>query len=854
MGLGCLIWNQGASGWFFSAAPCSLSRKGGLAPERCTLLYFVALMFKIKSVVIRLKKPSFKDLGFKTTIKRLLPALLLCIVVAFGFATGIYRGIVQNLPPLSRLEEYEPKLITSIYSGEGEVIGEFATEKRIQVEYADIPEVLIDAIIATEDPRFFQHKGIDYLGILRAVKADIKLIFTPKKLHGGSTITQQLVREILLHRRQELRRKIQEVILARRIEKKYTKDEILVLYCNQFNLGHGAYGVEAASQLYFDKTVSDLTLEEAALITGIFRGPSLYSPYDNPDLMLRRRDHVLNRMVEEKMITKEEGEEAKAKPLGVFPRYRKTSEFASYFKEEVRKYIESSYGAEDLYSRGLKVYTTLDPRFQKYAEEALIDQLHRLDKVQGWRRDKTNLLEEGEENLEEIDERRFTSWLMSEMPVGKIVDAVVLQVETGKAAVKIKDHIGSMNNSGIAWTNTQNLKNLIKRGDVIKVKINAVDEEKKEMTVSLEQEPILEGAFLAIDPQTGQIKAMVGGYSFERLKFNQTTQALRQSGSAIKPMLYTAAIENGWTASSTVVDEPVKFEDKWADQPYTPQNYDRIFKGRVTLRKGIEESRNVVTAKILDHISPQTGVKYCQMFGLTTPLYPYLSLALGAFEVRMIELVSAFTTFPNNGVRITPYFITRIEDKDGNILEEHTTEFEEVISPQTAYIMTSLLQGVIQRGTGQAARWLDKALAGKTGTTDDYSDAWFIGFSPDLCAGVWIGHGEGNESIGRGQSGAVAALPAWIEFFQKVIEDEKAAAEENGEIYDPGEFEMPAEHLLQFETIDYKTGLLATPICLFPFREVYLPGTAPSRWCSFEDHMMTLDYYDSLRQAQENSR
>lgn len=811
-------------------------------------------MFQTKKLVIKLKKPNFRDLDFKKILKRTLLIVLFCIVLGVGVVIGVYKGIMQNLPPLSKLEEYEPKIITYIYSDEGGVIGEYATEKRIQVQYEDIPEVLINAIIATEDPRFFQHKGIDYLGILRAVKADIKLIFTPRKLHGGSTITQQLVREIFLDRRQELRRKIKEAILARMTEKKYTKEEILGLYCNQFNLGHGAHGVEAASQLYFDKTVSELTLEEAALITGIFRGPSLYSPYNRPDLMLRRRNHVLNRMVEEKFITAEEAEEAKARPMGVLPLNRKASEFAAYFKEEVRKYLEANYGADALYTSGLKVYTTLDPKLQKYAEEALIKRLHELDKVQGWRDDKRNLLEDGVENLEEIDEKDFTSWLKPDMPAGKIIDAVVLEVESGKAVVRIKDYTGQMTNMDLStntniqtWTKTRNLNDLIKRGDVIKVKINEVDEENKEMLVSLDQEPILEGAFLVIDPQTGQIKAMVGGYSYDRLQFNQATQALRQSGSAIKPMLYTAAIENGWTPSSTVVDEPTEFPDKWADEPYAPLNYDRIYKGRVTLRQGFEESRNIVTTKILDHISPQTGVKYCQKFGITSPLYPYLSLALGAFEVRMIELVSAFTTFPNKGVRITPYFITRIEDKDGNIKEEHTIESEEVISPQVAYIMTSLLQGVVQKGTAQLARWLDKPLGGKTGTTDDYSDAWFIGFSPDLCAGVWIGHGQGNASIGQRQSGAVAALPAWIEFFQKVIEDEKAAAEESGEEYERGEFEMPPEHLLQFEMIDRKTGLLATPICLFPFREVYLPGTAPSRWCSFEDHMMTLDYYDSLK-------
>lgn len=802
------------------------------------------LIIKIKKPV--LKKISLKKLSWKRILKTAFFVFLGFAVIGSGVAIGVYKAIMQNLPDISQIEEIEPKIITYFFAGDDEVIGEYANEKRIEVEFEDIPEILIKAIIATEDPRFYSHKGIDYRGILRAVKADIKLIFTPRKLHGGSTITQQLVRELLLSRDQKLRRKIKEAILARQIERKYSKEEIFAFYCNQFNLGSGAYGVEAASRLYFDKSVSELSLEEAALITGIFRGPSLYSPYNNPDLTLRRRNFVLGRLVDQNVISAEEAEEARRKPLGVLPRYRNVSEFAAYFKEEVRKYIKQNYGDDALYNSGLKVYTTLDPKMQGYAEEALVNQLRILDKRQGWRDDKENLLDKGVENLEEIkpDTKTLSSWLKPEFPVGKIFDAVVLSAENQEATVKIKDYMGFMDNSGIEWTMTKNLKDLIQRGDIIKVKIKDVDEEKKEMLVSLDQEPLLEGAFLALDSLTGQIKAMVGGYSFERLEFNQATQALRQSGSVIKPLLYTAALENGWTPSDAIVDEPVEFPDKWAPVPYAPRNYDRKYKGRVTFRMGIEQSRNVVTTKILDDISPQTGVRYCQKFGITSLLRPYLSLALGAFEVRLIEMVSAFSTFPNKGVRITPYFITRIEDKDGNILEEHKIESDEVISPQVAYIMTSLLQGVVQRGTAQGVKWLEKPLGGKTGTADEFSNAWFIGFSPTLCAGVWIGHEKGNISIGERQSGAVAALPAWKEFFEKTIEDEKRAAAENGEEYDPGQFEVPPN--LDYATIDRKTGLLWNPICLFPFIEVYLPDTAPTRWCSYEDHLRTYDYYDSL--------
>lgn len=792
-----------------------------------------------KKLIVRIKK--IKRPTKQKLIKAFLIIFLFASVCILGTMLGGYVAIIQNLPSISEIEEFEPSIITYIYSNDGEVIGEYAIEKRIEVPYEEIPEILKKAILATEDPRFYNHRGIDFRGILRALKEDIKLGIRLRRLHGGSTISQQLARELFLHRKQTVRRKLKEALLTIQIEKKYSKEEIMTMYCNQFNLGHGAYGVEAASHLYFGKKASELNLEESALITGIFRGPSLYSPYRKPELTKRRRNHVLNRMIDEDFITKEEGEEAKEKPLNVLPLFREDSEFAAYFREEVRKYLEQNYGANALYREGLKVYTTLNLAFQRYAEEAIWNGLRMLDKRQGWRNDKRNLLEEGIENLEELENNFLSSWLKPVFKEGEIIEAVVLSVSSQEAFVKIKDNSGKLRNTDIAWTKTKNLKNLIRRGDVINVEIKKIHQEEKELLVSLDQEPILEGAFLAIEPQTGQIKAMVGGYSFKRLKFNQATQALRQSGSAIKPLLYTAALENGFTPASIIIDEPTHLVDKWSEEPWSPQNYDQKYKGAVTLRKGLEESRNIVTAKLLEYISPQIGVDYCQRFGITSPIYPYLALALGAFEVRLIELVSAFTTFPNRGIRVKPYFITRIEDKEGNILEETKVESEEVISPQIAYMMTYLLQGVVQRGTARSAAFLEKPLAGKTGTTDEYTDAWFIGFSPSLCAGVWVGHEKEKMSIGDRQSGAVAALPIWIEFFKRIIEEEKRKAEE--EEIEPVQEEFEVSPNLIFVEIDRKTGLLATPFCLFPMKEVFLPGTEPARFCSYEDHMKILDYY-----------
>jgi penicillin-binding protein 1A len=800
-----------------------------------------------KGFIIRIKRAKKPSVG-----KLFKVAFLLCILFfacAIGIWLGAYLAIRQNLPSISMLEEFEPNIITYIYSDEGEVIGEYAIEKRIEIPYEDIPEVVKNAIIATEDPRFYNHKGFDLRGALRALREDIKTKLGGKsrKLHGGSTISQQLARDLFLHRRQTLRRKFKEVLLARQIERKYSKHEILTMYCNQFNLGHGAYGVEAASQLYFGKNVSGLTVEEAAMVVGILRGPSLYSPYRNREITHRRRDHVIRRLVDERYLTEEEGEEAKSKPLNVMPLRRGDSDFAAYFKEEVRKYLEQNYGADALYRKGLKVYTTLNPTYQRFAEEALLNWLPVLDKRQGWRDDKRNLLEEGVEGLEDLENISIEgwppdSWLKPSLIAGDIVEAVVLSVTGTEASVKIKDYLGKMNNEDIGWTKTKNLGDLIQGGDLILVKIKEIDEENKELLVSLDQEPLIGGAFLAIEPHTGQIKAMVGGKSFKKSKWNNATQAMRQAGSSIKPILYTAALESGFTPASIIIDEPTEFIDKWRGEPWSPGNYDQKYKGAITVRRGLEESRNIVTAKLLEFISPQKGVDYCRKFGLTSTIYPYLSLALGTFEVRLIELVSAFTVFPNKGIRIRPYFLTRIEDKDGNILEESKIETEEVISPQTAYMMTSLLQGVIyNKGTGRAASYLQWPLGGKTGTTDGYTDAWFVGFSPSLCAGAWVGHDK-QIPIGDRQSGAVAALPVWRDFFDKVIKEKLRIAEEKGEefVIDE-EFEVPPN--LSFVEIDSKTGLLASPVCLFALREVFLPGSEPDRFCTPEDHMMILDYY-----------
>jgi penicillin-binding protein 1A len=805
--------------------------------------------FKVPNLKVRIKK--FKK---GTLLRAFLLLVLAGLAIGLGGIFGAYVAIKDNLPDVSDLETFRPKLITTIYAADGTSVKEFAEERRVEVPYDRLPKTLVEAIVATEDPKFFHHGGVDIRGVLRAGWADVSKILGGRRPEGGSTITQQLARSLFLHREVSLRRKLKELWVAREIEKLYPKEKILELYCNHFLLGHGAHGVQAAANLYFGKDVADLTLEESALIAGIFRGPSLYSPYSNPKVTLDRRNHVLNRMVAEGYINRDEGEAAKQLPLDVLPLRRTSAEFGAYFFEEVRRYLERNYGYEGLYRAGLKVFTTFDPTIQRHAERALRSGLRRTENaLLGWRADKPNLLSAAPDDLKALaaspraapEDQWLLTWDSQTLEPDEVYDAIVLTASRTEATVRLKNAVGRMTSKDIGWTKASRLDALIKPGDVVQVRVVSYDDEAKQASVSLDQKPLRNGGFVVIEPQTGQIKALVGGYSFRESQFNRAVQAPRQTGSAIKPFLYTAALENGFTPASIIADEPVTFIDRWNGEPWSPKNYDRKFKGAVTVRTGLEQSRNVVTAKLLDFISPQVGVDYCRRFGITSPLYPFLSLSLGTFEVTLLEMVSGFSVFPDKGIRFQPYFISRIEDKDGNVLEEARVESREVISPQTAYMMTYLMRGVVESegGTAAAASVLGWPLAGKTGTTDDYSDAWFIGFSPTLCAGVWVGYDK-PIPLGERQSGAVAALPIWQDFFTRVITDEKRKAAESGvEDFQPADFEVPPN--LVFVEIDKKTGLLATSICRYPFLEVFFPGTEPSRYCTHADHLRILDYYGS---------
>ena len=710
-----------------------------------------------------------------------------------GTVSGVFFAYAEDLPQISALDSYQPSTITRLLARDGQIVGEFATERRVVIGYDDMAPVLRQAIIASEDAGFEQHFG---LSVSRIIITAIKDVVYGQRA-GASTITQQAARILFLSEymaggvfaRSGLRgfeRKIKEAIVAIQLEKRYTKREIFTFYANHITMGHGAYGVEAGSRLYFNKPAKDLTLEEAATIAAIVQTPARLSPFVNPDQTLaRRNNYVLPRMADEGLISQDDARAAAERPIVVRGQPTPERSIAPYFIEDIRKTLEQTYGADALYQAGMQVQTTLDADLQAAANVAVDRGLRRIDKRRsGFRRPARNILAEGHT----VPGFRHDRWLRP-IAAGDIVPAVVASVpargEAGNTRLRIGTHDVELPRTAFAWTRRTDANDLFKAGDLIEVEVRDVMNGAPQ-TVVLEQEPALEGALLAIDNRTGQIRAMVGGLNFTRSKFNRATQARRQMGSTFKPMIYTAAIDRGFTPVSVFVDEPVSFQAGPNQPPYAPLNYDRKFEGPVTLRRALEQSRNIPAVRTMLEVGPQRTVTYAKRFGFTGALEPYLSLALGAAEATLVELTSAYSVFPNQGVRMAPYAVTTIADREGNILEEHRPQPHEAIRADTAYVMTNLLRGVVQRGTAASARALDWPLAGKTGTMDEYTDAWFIGFDPDITVGVWVGYDE-KKPIGgssNGETGATAALPIWMDFMRVYID-------KRGDRKNPPDFEAP---------------------------------------------------------------
>jgi len=746
-------------------------------------------------------------------------ALFLVVGVA-GILSGVLFAYGGDLPQVTSLDDYSPSTITRVLAANGQVIGDFATQRRVVVAYDDINPMLRQAIIATEDADFDRHVGLNFWRIFAAAAVDI---IARRPEQGASTLTQQVARNLDqfgLTKQKRLERKVREMILALQIEKRYTKKEIFTIYCNQMYLGHGAYGVEAASQLYFKKPNKQLNLEEAALIAGIFQTPERQSPFVDMKRATARRNVVLQRMADEHYITQALADTAKAKPIVTRGQPNAAPGVAPYFVEEVRKHIEKDYGAKVLYEKGLTVTTTLDAQLQEMANQALVRGMRAYDKRHGWRRPTHTVAEE----KDTIDTYRDERWTRP-IGIGDVVPAVVVTApKTGAARVRIARYHADLPREAYAWAlNSKRASpaDLFAPGDIIDVAVTKIDEATATIAGTLEQAPVAEGAMLVIDNKTGQIKAMIGGWNFNRSKFNRAVQAYRQLGSTFKPIVYTAAIDRGYTPASIIVDQPVSYP-AGNGQIYSPSNYDHKFLGPITLRYALEESRNIPAIKMMDTLGAKNVIDYAKRFGFGEDFPPYLPIALGAGDATLIDITSAYTTFPNQGVRMKPYFVSTVKDRDGNVLEENRGEPTNVIRADTAYVMTNMLRGVLTaRGTGArgaalAAQW---PLAGKTGTVDENTDAWFVGFDPDITVGVWLGLDDKRKSLGAVEQGAFAALPIWLDFMKMYI-DKRPDKD------DPPDFEAPGN--IVFLAVNQANGAVLPAETPGSIHEAFISGTQPA--------------------------
>ena len=764
--------------------------------------------------------------------------------LVLGLSAGVFFAYSPDLSIISDLDDYAPGTITRIHARGGELIGEYATERRVILTYDDIPEVLRNAIISAEDGGFFTHIGFNIPRIAMTVLSNIRE--GDLTAAGASTITMQLARNVKLRGeslglQKTWQRKLREMYYTLHIEKRYTKREILTLYANQIWLGtavHSAYGVEAASRLYFGKSVKDLNLGEAATIAGIIQLPARQSPLVDMGLARSRRNYTLQRMADEGYLTQDEADTTKEEPIILAERKERSNTVAPYFIEEIRQHLEHEYGVARLYEEGLTVHTTLDAQLQEVATQAIENGLRVHDKRRGFRTPTRNILTEAaasddtRDTTDILDTFGHSRWVFA-METGDIVPAVVIQVDEEAMQVRFGEHTARVKPKGLRVLQsglTEGFRGignvaanqLVKIGDLIEIKItkletidaNGVTLENPTAEADLEQEPLAEAALVAIENRTGRILAMVGGYSFDRSKFNRATQAKRQLGSLFKGVLYAAAVDQGYTAASIVRDEPISYDVGPEQDRYEPTNYDHTYEGPITLRRALEKSRNVPAVWMMNEVGPNTVVDFARRLGFSSEIPPFLSVALGSAEATLQEVTSAYAVFPNRGILMAPYQIDRILDREGNALEENYPVPSNAIRPDTAYIMVSLMQGVVKRGTGIRASRLGWPLGGKTGTMDDYTDAWFVGFDPEITVGVWVGYDE-KVTLGDGEEGARVALPIWIDLMRAHIGSRQESQD------------FPSPENIVFASIDPMTGQVTDPLANDAIQEAFIAGTAP---------------------------
>lgn len=751
--------------------------------------------------------------------------IMLVLVVAGGLAgAGLYYHLSRGLPKITTLADYAPPVISTVYSEDNHKIAEFCKERRIVVPLSRMPRMLLQAFVSAEDSRFYEHPGIDFISIIRAF---FKNLEAGTIVQGGSTITQQVAKSFFLTPTRSYIRKIKEAILAYRIDKTFSKDEVLYLYLNQIYLGHGAYGVEAAAENYFGKSVQDLNLAECAVLAGLPQAPSRYSPFRHPKLAKQRQIYVLNRMVVEGYITKIQAAEAINAPLDIKERKNWFIDEVPYYTEYVRQYVEQKYGADALYKGGLKIYTAVNIEMQKAAREQIEAGLRSLDKREGYRGPLKHL---AASEIEPYLKRLETQADPVALTPGLRTTGVVVGVDNSKNQVRVRlaGGTGVIALADMRWARKPNPEvayyqaqvrhpgDVLSVGDVIQVRVKAAADKDGIFPLALDQTPTAQAALMCIEAETGYVKAMVGGSDFSKNQFNRAIQSRRQPGSAFKPIIYAAAIDKGYTPASVIIDSPIVFTDKETHFTWKPKNYEDKFQGPTLLRDALTHSCNIISIKLLRDIGIGYTINYARKLGITSPIHRDLSIALGSSGLSLKELLTAYSVFANYGYLVRPIFITKIVDRDGNVLELNSSTRKKVIDKTTAYIITSMMESVIRSGTGWRVRELDRPVAGKTGTTNDLHDAWFMGYTPRYITGVWVGYDE-EKSLGKGETGSRAASPIWLGFMKRVLANKPVRV-----------FEVPDG--VVFAKIDAKTGLLPIPESKKTRFEVFKEGTQPTTY------------------------
>jgi len=746
--------------------------------------------------------------GFARTLRNFLVFLTVVLLLAAAAAVGlVYWEITTTLPPVEKLAQYRPPVATQVLADDDTVIGEFYFEKRYLVPIEQIPVVVRNAFIAAEDDGFYRHGGVDPLSVLRAF---INNTVAGGRVQGGSTITQQVVKSLLLSPRKSYERKLKEMFLAMQLERQLSKDEILYLYLNHIYLGSGAYGVAAAAQEYFGKPLADLTVAEAALLAGLPQAPSRYSPFKHWPRAKARQRYVLDRMAEVHFITRLEAAAAMREPLALASR-KGSYMTAPYYVEHVRRLLEDKYGETAVYALGLRVHTAVNLRMQAAAEAALRDGLQELSAREHYN-GAVRHLSPAESEAFLRDQRQ--AMLGRALERGRSYEAMVTGAATAAAsghATAVRLQVGPFKGVLTGAARDDATANATHVGDVRRVRLADAPGNNDVYQFVRDQDSSVQGALIALEPATGAVKAMVGGTDFDSSQFNRAVQGARQPGSAFKPLIYAAALDHGFTPATIIVDEPISFQDHNA--VWMPHNYEEKYFGPTTLREALTFSRNVVTVKVATRLGIKPLVQYIRHLGIRSRLAPNLSLALGSSEVTLLDLAAAYGVFANEGRRVEPRFITRITDQQGAVIDETTPQSEPVISPETAYLITSMMQSVIDHGTGRRAKEIGRPAAGKTGTTNDMNDAWFLGYTPQLLAGLWVGFDE-QHTLGKGETGGHVAAPIWERFMERALDNQPI-------------LDFPVPPGIGFVLINKQTGQRALPGDGGALLECFRRGTEP---------------------------